>query len=342
MDSTIIEKLRKCPLYNTPEGWVIQYPQFAKLADEQMHTFWPFTEIPVENDIQDLRTALTEQELHGLTTVLKLFTIYEMRVGDDYWVNRVGRKFKRPEMQRMSTMFSAVEFNSHAGFYNKVNEVLFLDTEEFYGEWRASDILSKRIKFLDSCVRNKNDLLSIGAFSFIEGAVLYSSFAYIKHFQSQACGKNLMKNVCSGVNLSVADENTHAIAGALIYKTLLEEANLNEEELSYLAAAMQEIAKEVLEHEEGIIDLIFEKGSIKGITKQQMKEFVKHRINLCLNHLGYEQMFEETEDYGIKDWFYKDINSIAIHDFFSAGGNEYSINWIEDKFGNVWKQGESE
>ena len=66
-----------------------------------------------------------------------------------------------------------------------------------------------------------------------------------------------------------------------------------------------------------------------------MKDFVKHRINLCLNHLGYDSFFDNQDEYGIKDWFYKDINSVAIHDFFSAGGNEYSINWIEDKFGSV-------
>lgn len=337
INNQIIQKLKTCNLYQSPEGWIIEYPQFAKLADEQMHTFWPFDEPSVENDTQDLRVELTEQELHGLVTVLKLFTIYEMRVGDDYWINRIASKFKRPEIQRMATMFSAVEFNSHAAFYNRVNEILFLDTPEFYGEWRNSEILSKRIEFLSKCVQSDNDLLSIGAFSFIEGAVLYSSFAYLKHFQAQACGKNLLKNVCSGINLSVADENTHAVAGALLYKTLLEEVKLNEEEYKYISDSIYKLAGDVLYHEEGIIDLIFEKGEIKGITKQQMKDFVKHRINLCLDHLGYPPMFEEQEGYGIKDWFYKDINSIAIHDFFSAGGSEYSINWSEDNFGKVWE-----
>ena len=337
VNESIINKLKSCDLYRVPEGWIIDYPEFEKLADEQMDTFWPWSEPLVENDTQDLRVRLTEQELHGITTVLKLFTIYEMRVGDDYWLNRIARTFKRPELQRMATMFSCVEFNSHAKFYNKVNEVLFLDTEEFYSEWKHNEDLSKRIEFISKCVKDKNDLLSIGAFSFIEGAVLYSSFAFIKHFQSQACGKDLLKNVCSGVNLSVADENTHAVGGALLFNTLVREANLTQKELTFLKESMESVAQDVYNHESAIIDLIFEKGEIKGITKEQMKEFVKHRCNLCLQQLNFDPVFEEQEGYGIKDWFYKDINSVAIHDFFSAGGNEYNIKWKEVKFGSVWE-----
>ena len=178
-----------------------------------MHTFWPWDEPSVENDIQDLRVNLTPAEYNGIITTLKLFTLYEMHVGDDYWTGRIMRKFKRPELQRCASMFSAVEFNSHAPFYNKINELLFLDNEDFYSSWKTSEALTKRMEFIDTYAAHENDLISAGAFSFVEGAVLYSSFAFIKHFQAQECGKDLMKNICRGINLSVADENTHAVAG---------------------------------------------------------------------------------------------------------------------------------
>ena len=112
--NSITEKLKKCPIYKEVEGWIIEYPQFTKLVDEQMHTFWPFDEPEVENDVQDLRVKLSEAEYHGVVENLKLFTTYEMHVGDDYWSGRIMKKFKRPEFQRAASMFSAVEFNSHA------------------------------------------------------------------------------------------------------------------------------------------------------------------------------------------------------------------------------------
>lgn len=332
---SILDKIKKCPIYKVPEGWVVEYPEFNKLADDQLHSLWPWDEPEVENDVQDLRVRLTPAEYHGVVTTLKLFTLYEMRVGDEYWSGRVAKKFKRPEIQSMAHLFAAVEFNSHAKFYNKINEVLFLDNEAFYSEWKQSEVLRSRIEFLVDCVKNENDLLSTAAFTFIEGAVLYSSFAFLKHFQSPECGKDLMKNTCGGVSLSVADENTHAVGGAILYNNIHRECNLDQEEKSWLEEKVVKMAKEVYDHESEIIDIIFEKGEIGGISKQQMKDFVKHRINLCLENLQIQPVYS---DYGndIAKWFYRDINSVAFHDFFSANGSEYNINWKENRFGAVW------
>lgn len=339
-NQSIIEKLKNCPIYQVPEGWVIDYPQFSKIADEQMHTFWPWDEPEVENDVQDLRVRMTEAEQHAVTENLKLFTLYEMHVGDCYWSGRIMKKFKRPELQRMASFFSAVEFNSHAPFYNKVNELLFLDNEDFYGSWKEDKVMVDRMDFISEHASNPNDLISTAAFSFIEGAILYSSFAFFKHFQSQACGKDLIKNVCRGINLSVGDENTHAVGGALIFKQLMDEVaeSLTEEEKIYIDESIDAISQAVKEHEFPIIDKLFEKGDLGGITKENMQNFVMHRVDLCRAQLGKEPMYEGeiTEDF-IESWFYKDINSVAFHDFFSGNGKEYNIDWTESKFGKVWE-----
>lgn len=332
----IFDLYKTLPIYQKPKGWIIKYPQFAKLADEQMHSFWPWDEPVVDNDIQDLRTKISPEELHGITTVLKLFTLYEMHVGEDYWSGRIGKIFNRPEITRMSSMFSAVEANSHAPFYNKLNEVLYLDTEDFYSEWEHVDELRNRIEFIEKCASNPDDALSIAAFSFIEGAVLYSSFAYIKHFQSQECGKDLIRNVCRGVDLSVADENTHAVGGALLFNTIADEMKsthgINLRDVH--REAITNMAHTVLDHESKIIDMIFE-NEIPGINKYQMLEFVKHRINLCLKQLGFDEIYEVKDDF-IEKWFYQSINSVKFHDFFTGNGSEYNIQWNRGAFGKVW------
>lgn len=327
---------KNLPMYQAQEGWIIKYPEFAALADEQMHTFWPWDEPAVDNDVQDLRTRLTPGELNGITTVLKLFTIYERHVGEDYWSGRITRTFKRPEILRMSTLFSAVEENSHAPFYNKVNEILYLDTEEFYSSWKESEQLANRIKFVGKSVSDPDDAKSFAAFTFIEGSVLYSSFAYLKHFQSQACGKDLMRNICRGVDLSVADEHQHSIGGAMLFNTLCHEMKeqYNYDVREHLKDYIIQMAHEVFDHESAIIDLIFAE-EITGINAHDLRTFVKSRINLCLENLGYKPLFK-IEENPIADWFYKSINSKKLTDFFTGSGSEYNIKWDRAAFGNVW------
>lgn len=339
LNESIISKLKKCPLYRKPEGWVIEYPQFDKLADEQMHTFWPWSEPEVENDVQDLRVRMTDAEKHAVTENLKLFTLYEMHVGDDYWTGRIMKRFKRPEIQRMASFFSAVEFNSHAPFYNQVNELLFLDNEDFYGSWKADPVLTERMEMIEKYASDKNDLISTAAFSFIEGAVLYSSFAFFKHFQSQECGKDLIKNVCRGINLSVGDENTHAVGGAMLHTQLWKEVeeHLTEEEKKFVKESIYLVAKTTYEHECKIAEKLFERGDLGGITKNNLFNFIMHRVDLCLKQLNMSPIYEDIigEDF-IASWFYKDINAVAFHDFFSGNGKEYNIDWVEERFGTVW------
>lgn len=324
------------PMYQDQEGWIVKYPEFAALADEQSHAYWPWNEPAVDNDIQDLRTKLTSGELNGITTVLKLFTIYERKVGEDYWSGRIARTFGRPEINRMATMFSAVEGNSHAPFYNKVNEVLYLDDEAFYTSWKESEELSRRIQFVGKSVSDPDDAKSFAAFTFIEGAVLYSSFAFLKHFQAQECGKDLMRNICRGVDLSVADEHHHSIGGAMLFQTLCREMKekYGEDVRAKLKNDIINMARQVFDHESGIIDLVFAEP-IDGITADELRVFVQSRINLCLENLGYEPIFEIASN-PIADWFYRTINAKKFHDFFTGSGSEYNINWDREGFSTCW------
>lgn len=316
------------------ESYVVKYPEFNELCDTQIEKcFWTHSEIKVEKDLQDLRVNLSESEKHGLLTVLKLFVKYELFVGNEYWLGRVLKKFPIPEIQRMASCFGHIELNVHAPFYNKINEVLGLATDEFYSEYVDDPILKSRMDFIGEIISSKDDALSIAAFTFIEGAVLYSSFAFLKHFQNN--GKNLMMNVVRGVNQSAIDENLHSIGGAMIYRTLIAQQERTEEEISELQKEIALIAQKVYEHEAQIIQKIFEKGEILGITVLQMEEFVKSRVNICLENLDCPKMFEIKYN-PIGEWFYDALNKYQFNDFFTATGREYVKDWDEDSFGLCW------
>lgn len=314
------------------EAYVIEYPEAVEAAEEQQHIFWTATEIEVEKDLHDMKTNFTEAETHAVTSVLKLFTKYETFVGDEYWTNVVGKKFKRPDIQRMANCFAFFELNVHAPFYNKLNEVLGLNTEEFYNSYIEDPTLKARMDWLDKECNPKNLPKSLAVFSMIEGAVLYSSFAFLKHFQAE--GKNKLVNVCSGINFSVRDENLHSEAGAWLYRTLIKEMGMDGKELKELHDAIIAAAYQVYEHECRIIDMLFEKGTIRGITDHQLKMFVQSRIDLCLQQLNIEPIFKPTYN-PIAKWFYKNINGSKFHDFFNRNGSEYHRDWNEKRFS--WK-----
>jgi ribonucleoside-diphosphate reductase beta chain len=326
----------KVPKILTPKDtYTFDYPEVDKIVETQQKILWSKDEFPVEKDVQDILVEMTEAERHGVKTVLKLFTLYELIVGGEYWGGRYKRKFKRPELQKMASMFSMVELCVHAPFYAELDKALMLNTDEHYKSYLKDDAMTARMDFIDECVTDENDLVSIGAFSMTEGAILYSNFAFLKHFQSR--GKNLIKNICAGVSMSVVDENIHAEAGAWTYRQLkkegLQSGYYTDGDIELVENKLKTVAEKIYEHECLIIDKIFEKGDIKGITATQLKHFVQSRLNICLSDLGIGKLYDVKYN-PIADWFYSDINSYQFNDFFNASSREYVRDWSETGF--VW------
>lgn len=324
------ERSKPVPRITTPKKtYTMDYPTAIKFAETQMDIYWLPTEINLEKDIQDLRVELTPAELHGVVTTLKLFTLYELLVGNEYWGGRIKQEFPRPDIEFMATTFGFVEIGIHARFYSRINEVLMLNTDAFYESYIHDPVLNERIKFVESYANHPDLPLALGAFSMLEGAVLYSSFAFLKSFQAN--GKNLLKNTCSGINFSVRDENLHAEAGAWLFNTLLSEMQISSEDRLELNSKLHEVAAQIYEHESRIVDMIFDQGDIDGIDKNELKIFVRSRINLCLENLGCPALYLVGEN-PIADWFYLGINSYSLNDFFYAVGSEYNRSASEEDF----------
>lgn len=312
------------------ESFVIHYEQAEKITKEQLKILWFGDEIKLEKDEQDLRVNLTESEKHATTTGLRLFTLYERKAGTDYWAGRFMKTFPRPELEAMAATFACFELAIHKVFYNKINELLHLNTDEFYLSYVNDPVLKSRMEFIDKIVSHKNNLISLAGFSMVEGVVLYANFSFFKHFQVK--GKNKLLNLCRGIDMSLRDENIHSLAGAWAFRELLAQMELSDEELAELEKIIREVANALAEHEFRIIDMMFEKGPIDGITPNQMKIFVKSRVNECLHNLGFTKEFDIGSYNPIAEWFYDSINKFTYNDFFSGQGKEYTRNWDAESF----------
>lgn len=329
------------PRIMTPtESYVVVYPEFVKMADVQFEDCrWTATEIEVEKDKQDMLVEMTPAQKHATTTGLKLFTRYEMFAGKEYWLDRVMNAFPRPEVQRMASVFGMFELQVHAPFYNKLNQTLGLDTDEFYTSYVNDPVLNARVKFLDRYVESKDDLLSVAVFSMMEGAVLFSNFAVFKSFQSN--GHNRIGNTVRGIDQSVVDEGLHQIGGAVLFRMAIDELrNLLSPEAfkrmwKSLCNKIRRAARKLADHEFRISDMLMEQGDIgTGITAANLKQFVMHRINLCLNDLGVPVLYSKKQigDNWIATWFYGGVQKYMMNDFFMGQGREYSSHWKEEDF----------
>lgn len=319
------------PMIMTPtDSYVRHYPGFVDFANKQLEDqFWTSTEMKVELDRMQLLYELSPEQTHAVKFVLNLFVRYELQVGD-MW-QKIGKLFPRPEIQLVSSVIEMIERAVHAEFYNQLNIQLGLDTEQHYLSFMNDPVLRERVEWLGGLLKVEDDpILALAIFSMTETAILFSSFAILKSFQSN--GNNMIPVVVRGTNQSALDEDLHGQASAAILNQYFAEIGttlFNDKE------RYQKVRKAVhyaYEHEERIIDMAIPCEKLNGVLKSDFKKFVQKRLNIYLERLGLPPEFENTES-PVEDWF--ELNTVAykVVDFFTPGmGSEYEQGWSEDAF----------
>lgn len=315
------------------ESYVTVYPSAVEAAQKQTAIIWFAEELGVEKDENDIRTKCTEGERHGITTVLKLFTKYELMLGgEDFWGGKVMKMFPRPEIQRMAATFSFVELGIHAPFYDLINKSLSIATEEFYLSWKDEQVLRERVEFIEQFADSEDKLEACAAFAFMEGAVLFSNFAFLKSFN--VGGYNMIPHITSGIDASSKDENFHSMASAWLFNQLLlekrEAKEINKKQEKELYDKIKLIAEKVYEHESKITEMIFAKEGIRTITKDEMLHFVRNRIDIVLSYLNAKPVFKDKPG-KVSEWFYNQLSTFKYADFFSNQQVQYVRNWNKSK-----------
>lgn len=330
--------LKVCMTYKsrieTPtDSYVTTYPWAIEMAKQQQALFWPAEELGVEEDEQDFRTNLSAAERHGIITAQTIITQYELMIGGtELWGGKIGRLFPRPEIQRMCACFANVELNSHAPFYALANEVLGLSTDEFYSSWKKDPVLAERIAFIEECAASDDALEVTAALAFLEGAVLFTVFGFFKGFNAR--GFNLIPHFVSGIDGSAKDENFHSIASAKLFNQCrlerMEAGTHTVNQDALLSHKIVAIAKKVVEHERRINDMLFSIPGNRVVTKEELNHFLEDRIDVVLQRLGQPAMFGHEKG-TVSIWFYQQLSTVKIPDFFAATQLQYTRDWARHK-----------
>ena len=307
-----------------------EYPAAHDYWLKQQQAHWLHTEVPMANDVTDWKSNLKDHEKNVVGGILKGFAQTETVV-NDYWTGLVTKWFRKPEIIMMATTFGAFE-TIHAEAYSLLNEQLGLDN---FAEFLEDEATAAKIENLmevrdghDGQVDYHEAARSLAIFSaFTEGVNLFSSFAVLLSFKM----RNKLKGVGQIVEWSVRDESLHSNAGCWLFRTLMEEHP--ELKTDKLIAEIREAAQAALELEFNFIDKIFEMGDLENLTKEELKNFIKHRVNTKMGDLGLKPLVpsEDIDQGALKTmlWFDAVIAGKQHTDFFANRVTNYSKGHME-------------
>lgn len=303
------------------------YPWAVEIAEQSERLHWIHNETDFSPDIADWQNNLTKEELNLVHQVLRLFTQSDEQVASMY-VNNLLPKFKNNEIQQMLLSFAARE-GIHQRAYAAVLETLNLPDSDFEAFLDYSE-MSNKIDFM-----NENDPktqsglgLSLAKNIFSEGVSLFGSFVMLLNFQR--FGK--MRAMCEIVRWSILDEEIHVDGLIKLFRTYLDEHPriVNDE----FKKTIYEMGRKTFELENLFIDLAFEMGDIKGLTKNEVKEYIKFLIDRRLISIGLKG------NYGVKinpiPWFDEIMSASEHANFFESKVTDYSKGGLSGNWVDAW------
>jgi len=295
-----------------------EYQTAFNFYKDQHRAHWLADEVPLASDLNDWKLKLNDSERNLIGNILKSFAQTEVHV-NDYWSTKVSIWFPKPEVQAMARVFADFE-SIHAEAYARLNEELGLDNfAAFLEDEEAKAKIDRLVETPGETLHEK--ALSLAIFSaFTEGVNLFSSFAVLMSFQL----RNLMKGTGQIVEWSVRDESLHSKAGCWLFRTLVSEnPDLDDHKLMGEIYKACEVSVNL---EFDFIDKAFEMGDIEGLSKEQLKNFIKARANEKLNELGYSSLYNDVDPNLLRqmEWFNHLTSGKTHQDFFANRVTDYS------------------
>ena len=302
-----------------------EYPKAYDYWLKQQQAHWLHTEVPMAQDVTDWKSNLKDHEKNVVGGILKGFAQTETVV-NDYWTGLVTSWFRKPEVIMMGTTFGSFE-TIHAEAYSLLNEQLGLDN---FAEFLEDEATKAKIESLMN-VRDSHDgtpnwherAKSLAIFSaFTEGVNLFSSFAVLLSFKM----RNKLKGIGQIVEWSVRDESLHSEAGCWLFRQLMTE--YPELKTEKLQKEIEEAAQLALKLEFDFIDKVFELGDLENLSKDDLKNFIKHRVNTKMGDLGLKPLIpsDQIDTGALKTmkWFDAVIAGKQHTDFFASRVTNYS------------------
>ena len=300
-----------------------EYPEVLDFINTINQTFWVHSEVDFTGDIQDFHVDLKESERQAIQRTLLAIAQVEVDV-KGFWGN-LYQHLPKPEFNGLGSTFAECEFR-HSEAYAQLLDVLGLQNE--FEQALQSEVLRSRIDFLrDRSAAVQLDSpeqefgLNLIMFSIlVENVSLFSQFATVLSFTHF---RGLLKNTSNIIAWTSKDEQLHANAGIYIFNQIVKENPtwLTEK----YQAAIYDTARASIAQEQRMLDWIFAAGELQQVTKAQLINFMKDRLNTSLSQIQLAPIFDvDQELLKQMNWFEEEIYANTMDDFFAKRPVEYS------------------
>jgi len=300
------------------------YPWAVELTKKHEEVHWVEDEVELSEDVQDWKTKLTGEEKDFITQVLRLFTQSDVQVGHNYHELLIPR-IKNNEVRNMLSSFANRE-GVHQRAYALLNDTLGLPEEDFHKFLEYKEMADK-IEFMGAGEINTQTglALALAQSVFNEGMSVFASFVMLLNFQR--FGK--MKGMGTVVEWAIRDESLHVQGNAKLFRTFCEEHPriVNDE----LKSKIYQMAKDAVALEDRFIKLAFKNYEVQGLTKEEVKQYIRHIADRRLLQLGLKPKYKAKDNpLPWLDWV---LNGASHDNFFEKRVTEYSVVGMEGDWG---------
>lgn len=301
------------------------YPWAVNMAIDHEKVHWGEWEAKLQDDVTQWKGGkLSASEKNHITQILRLFTQSDVAVGTNY-IEYYLPKFKNNEIRAMLSSFVNREF-VHQRSYALLNDTLGLDESE-YSAFLEYEEMAEKIAFMQNIdVSTTTGLaLAVARSAMNEGMSLFSAFAMLLNYQR--FGK--MKGMCEIVEWSIRDETMHCDGMAKLFRTFCDEHPriVNDE----FKATIYQMFRDSVALEDKVIDLAFEMGDIEGLSKAEVKEYIRYIADRRLVQLGLKPNWGVTDN--PLPWLEWIISGASHKNFFEGVVTDYNAAGMVGEWG---------
>ncbi len=299
-----------------------EYPELAEYVDAIRHSYWIHTEFNYMRDVDDFKTRVSHHEREAIKKTMLAIAQIEVAV-KTFWGN-IYSKMPKPEIGAVGFTFAESEVR-HMDAYSHLLEVLGLN--DAFKDLNKVPVIKQRVEYLEKVIalsrgsENREYSQAVLLFSlFIEHVSLFSQFLIMMSFNKH---KNLFKGISNAVEATSKEEQIHGMFGTDLINII------RKEHPEWFDDSHREMVRtmciEAYQAESAIVDWIFEDGELEFLPKNQVKEFIKARLNKSLKGIGMSPVFgldstlvEKTE------WFDDEVIATKHVDFFDKRSINYN------------------
>ena len=302
---------------------------YDDLYKKQTEQFWLPEEIPVSDD-KSMWESLDAKTKTAYKKILAGLTLLDTQQSSG--VSKIGEKINDDFVKDILTLFASFE-TIHARSYSTIFQTLctMKEIEELF-EWvEKTNELQKKVKKIvknyNSIEINDKETLYIAMVGSLclEGICFYSGF----YLPLLLAGQGKMINSGEIINLILRDERLHTLGIGHFAQDVYNDFDTDTKDRLY--QKVKNYVYEIYLAEVEYTELLYSELD----CVEDVKTYIQFNVNYALECLGFEKMFEVSEN---------EVNAVVMngysietktHDFFSTKGNGYikttKIEYLQDE-----------